>query len=126
MENIINSSNLPIIVIGTGSVGVRFIHELLHQQSNVKIKVFGGEQQQPYSRENLSQMLAGELSEDALHASSKLPSSKNLDVFLNNPITKVDREKTFVTDSEGVEHPYKKLVIAVGSSPKKLDNPTLV
>jgi len=121
MENQINNSDLPIIVIGTGSVGVRFIHELLHQQPNAKIKIFGGEEQQPYSRENLAKMLAGELSEDALHASSKLPSNKNLEVFLNNPITKIDREKTFVTDNEGVEHSYKKLVIAVGSSPRMLD-----
>ena len=120
-ENTINNSDLPIIIIGTGSVGVRFIHELRHQQPNAKIKIFGGEEQQPYSRENLSKMLAGELSEDALHASSELPSNKNLDVFLNNPITKVDRENTFVTDNEGVEHPYKKLVIAVGSSPRMLN-----
>ncbi len=115
------NNNLPIIVIGTGSVGVRFIHELLHHQPNVKIKIFGGEEQQPYSRENLSKMLAGELSEEALHASSKLPIKKNLDIFLNNPIAKIDRENTIVTDSKGIDHSYHKLIIAIGSSPKMLN-----
>ena len=121
MESKINDSKLPIIVIGTGSVGVRFICELLNLQPNIKIKVFGGEEQQPYSRENLSKMLAGELSSDEIHASSKIPDYKNVEVFLNNPITKIDRENTLVTDSKGVDHPYKKLVMVVGSSPRMLD-----
>ncbi len=116
-----NSSDLPIIVIGTGSVGVRFIHELLHLQPLAKIKIFGGEEQQPYSRENLSKMLAGDLSEDALHASGHLPTNKGLEVFLNNPISKIDRLTSMVTDSKGIEHPYNKLVIAVGSSPRMLE-----
>lgn len=121
MEKQIINSDFPIIVIGTGSVGVRFIHELLHHQPNIDIKIFGGEEQLPYSRENLSQMLAGELSEEALHETSRLPHTKNLKVFLNNPITDIDRVKRSVTDSNGIEHSYKKLVIAVGSSPRMLD-----
>jgi len=108
-------------VIGTGSVGVRFIHELHYLQPSVRLKIFGGEEQQPYSRENLSKMLADELSEDEIHASSRLPNAQNLEVFLNNPIVEIDRKNNIVTDSNGVEHPYKKLVIAVGSSPRMLD-----
>jgi len=121
LEKKIINSDLPIIVIGTGSVGVRFIHEIHYLQPRLKLKIFGGEEQQPYSRENLSKMLAGELSEDALHASSKLPNSQNLEIFLNNPIVEIDRKSKFVTDSNGTNHPYKKLVIAVGSSPRLLN-----
>ncbi|MFW5440776.1 MAG: NAD(P)/FAD-dependent oxidoreductase, partial [Methylophilaceae bacterium] len=90
-------------------------------QPSAKLKIFGGEEQQPYSRENLSKMLAGELSEDALHASSRLPNAQNIEVFLNNPIVEIDRKNNFVTDSKGDEHPYNKLVIAVGSSPRMLN-----
>jgi len=121
LEKIIINSDLPIIVIGTGSVGVRFVYEFFHLRPNDKLKIFGGEEQQPYSRENLSKMLAGELSEDALHASGKLPKSKGLETFLNNPIIEIDKKNKTVTDSEGVKHAYKKLIFAVGSSPRKLN-----
>ncbi|MEE9310298.1 MAG: FAD-dependent oxidoreductase [Cocleimonas sp.] len=120
LEREINSNDLPIIVIGTGSVGVRFVHELLHLQPSIKIKVFGGEEQQPYSRENLSKMLAGDLTEDALHAGSRLPASRGIETFLNNPITKIDKILNIATDSHGVEHHYKNLVLAVGSAPRML------
>jgi len=118
---IIISKSAPIIVIGTGSVGVRFVYEFFHLRPNDELKIFGGEEQQPYSRENLSKMLAGELSEEALHASGKLPKSKGLEVFLNNPIVEIDKKNKTVTDNEGVQHAYKKLIIAVGSSPRKLN-----
>ncbi len=121
MENQINNDNLPIIVIGTGSVGVRFVYEFFHLKPNDKLKIFGGEEQQPYSRENLSKMLAGDLSEDTLHASGKLPKSQNLTVFLNNPIVEIDKRNQIVTDKKGIEHPYKKLILAVGSTPRMLD-----
>ncbi len=111
---------MPIIVIGTGSVGVRFVYDFFHLKPNDKLKIFGGEEQQPYSRENLSEMLAGELSEETLHASGKLPKSQNLEVFLNNPIVEIDKHNQIITDNEGVKHAYKKLIIAVGSSPRML------
>ena len=110
--------NLPIIVIGTGSVGVKFVNELLFRKQGTLIKVFGGEEQQPYSRENLSRLLAGELSKDSLFSKNKLHSAKNVEVFLNNPIVEIDRDNAEVVDSEGVRHAYRKLVLAVGSSPR--------
>jgi len=117
----IDNKRLPVIVIGTGSVGVRFVNELVYKQPGALIKVFGGEEQQPYSRENLSKLLSGELSKDSLFSTSKIHSSKGVEVFLNNPIVKIDAENAVVTDSEGVQHPYKKLVLAVGSFPRMMD-----
>ena len=57
---------IPIIVIGTGSVGVNFVNELLIRQPGACVKIFGGEEQRPYSRENLSKLLAGNLSNESL------------------------------------------------------------
>lgn len=121
MKKQTDEQDLPIIVIGTGSVGVRFINELLFRQPGALIKVFGGEEQQPYSRENLSKLLSGELTKDSLYTRNKLHTSKALKVFLNNPITKIDTQNKRATDSAGVQHPYKKLVLAVGSFPRMLD-----
>ena len=117
------NKNLPIIVIGTGSVGIRFVNELLFRQPGAIIKIFGGEEQQPYSRENLSRLLSGELSKDSLYSRNKLHSSKGVEVFLNNPIVEINTKTSEVTDSLGVQHSYKKLVLAVGSSPRMMDIP---
>ena len=117
------SKKSPIIVIGSGSAGVHFVNELLYRQPGAQIKIFGGEKQQPYSRENLSKLLAGELSEDSLYSSNKIHESKGVQAFFNTPIVKIDEKNATVTDSEGKQHPYEKLILAVGSFPLMVDIP---
>ncbi|MEE9445505.1 MAG: FAD-dependent oxidoreductase [Cocleimonas sp.] len=111
----------PIIVIGTGSVGVRFVNELLFRQPGACIKVFGGEEQQPYSRENLSKLLSGEVSKESLYSRSKIHESKDVRLYINNPIVSIDANKREVFDSLGEVHSYSELVLAVGSSPRMLN-----
>ena len=120
----LNKSNkLAIIVIGSGSVGVRFVNELIYKQPGAFIKVFGGEEQQPYSRENLTKLLSGDLTEERLYSTNKIHESKNTQVFLNNPIVEVDTKNDIVIDSHGEQHAYEKLVLAVGSFPRNMDIP---
>jgi len=118
-----DNNEQPVIVIGTGSVGVRFVNELLFRQPGAKIKVFGGEEQQPYSRENLSKLLSGDVTKEVLHSRNKLHTSKNVRVFLNNPIVAIDPDNKTVTDSAGESHSYSQLVLAVGSFPRLMDIP---
>ncbi|MCK5666082.1 MAG: NAD(P)/FAD-dependent oxidoreductase, partial [Thiotrichaceae bacterium] len=110
----------PIIVIGTGSVGVKFINELVVRQPGARIKAFGGEDQLPYSREKRTKVLTGELSKDSLFINSKLHESDNVQVFLNNLIVNIDTTKSEVTDSNGDIHSYSKLVLATGSIPRTI------
>ena len=112
-----HNKKLPTIVVGAGSVGVRFVQELFHNAPSTYIKLFDGENRKPYSRENLSEFLSGKISEDDLSADSKLPDSKFLTTFFNNTIQKIDTKNYLVIDSKGVEHPYKNLVLATGSLP---------
>lgn len=113
----------PIIIIGTGSVGVRLVHQLLYLQHDIPIKIFGDEANQPYGREHLQEMLAGKYTENQIHASSKIPELDNIEVFLNNPITRIDKKNKTVTDSENNSHNFSDLVIAVGAKPKMLEVP---
>lgn len=113
--------NLPIIVIGTGSVGIKFVNELLYRQPGSIIKIFGCEEQHSYSRESLSKLLAGNITKDSLFTTNKIHTSKDVKEFLNNPIVNINTEKKEVTDSKGIQHRYKKLVIAVGSQPRLLN-----
>ncbi len=117
-----NESNKhPIIIIGTGSAGVRLVHQLLYQDPNIPIKIFGGEDQQPYSRDNLLQMLNGKFTEDQLHAATELPDVKNVEILLNNPIKCIDSKRAKVTDSLGEIHSYNKLVLAIGAQANMLE-----
>lgn len=120
MGKAIVTNKHPIIIIGTGSAGVRLVHQLLYQDPNVSIKIFGGEDQQPYSRDNLLQMLAGKFTEDQLHAATELPDIKNVEILLNNPIASIDPKRATVTDSLGEVHSYNKLILAVGAQPRTL------
>ena len=110
-------NTLPVIIIGAGSVGVRFVQELFHNNPLINIKIFSGEDKKPYSRENLSELLSGKISEQDLHSESKLPESKHIESFINNPIVNIDHENNKVVDADGIEHPYSSLVLAVGSIP---------
>lgn len=121
-KKIINEKS-PIIVIGSGSVGIRFVNELLFKQPGSYIKVFGGEERQPYSRENLVKLLAGELAPDNIYNTNKIHESKNVHVFLNNPVVEIDQENSLVIDSQGDQHTYDKLILAVGSYPRMMDIP---
>lgn len=112
-----SKKKLPTIVIGAGSVGVRFVQELFHNNPSMYIKIFGGEKKQPYARENLSRLLSGKMSEEELYIGTNLPASKHIQTFFNNPIREIDKKKSLVIDSKGVEHPYKNLVLATGSFP---------
>jgi nitrite reductase (NADH) large subunit len=123
MGKVVSSKKPPIIIIGTGSVGVRLVHQLLYLDHDVPIKIFGAEANQPYGREHLQEMLAGKFSEEQIHESSKLPQLDNVQIFLNNPITGIDPKQKTVTDSDGKEHAYSRLVLAVGAKPRILDIP---
>lgn len=117
----IGDNEASIIVIGIGSVGVKFANELVVRQPGAKIKAFGGESALPYSREKLTKELSGELTKDFPFINSKLHESDNVQIFLNNLIVKIDTEKSEVIDSNGDKHAYSKLVLATGSFPRMID-----
>lgn len=109
--------NLPIIVVGAGSVGISFVQELFHQNPSCHIKIFGEESERPYRRENLSEFLSGRITRDDLRKGKGLPDSKHIQTYFSCSVSKIDAEKSLVIDSLGVEHPYHKLVLATGANP---------
>src|SRR5689334_373116 len=52
----------PIVVIGSGPVGMRAVHELSRRTSQRHIVWYGAEGGDPYNRVQLSALLAGEAS----------------------------------------------------------------
>ncbi|EWH12161.1 NAD(FAD)-dependent dehydrogenase [Catenovulum agarivorans DS-2] len=109
----------PIIVIGTGPVGLRFVAELRKHQPSVEIKLFGNEPWTPYNRVKLSSLLAKDANWDELKSIEwqKITQDKNVRTYLNCPIDLIDPANQTVLDANGEQHSYSELIMAVGSRP---------
>lgn len=110
-------SDRPLVVVGTGPVGVRFTREFLRLRPGAAVVVYGAEPWAPYNRVKLSHYLSGELDDDELASSSSLPDQPGLVTRYNQPIAAIDRKRRWVIDQQGNRQPYSALVLATGSRP---------
>jgi nitrite reductase (NADH) large subunit len=115
-ETIPTNDELPVIVIGTGPVGIHFIKTVRSCLCDCPIVVFGNEPWEPYNRVKLSSFFAGQLNWDELLISQRLPHTEQIVEHHNCAIVEIDPGKKVVVDELDRVHPYKKLIIATGSS----------
>jgi nitrite reductase (NADH) large subunit len=113
----------PIVVVGTGPVGVRAAQELARRAPGLQVVIYGNEPVLPYNRVRLSSLLAGEMGLSALAAGQDLPPGPAVTVRLNCAVTVIDRERRAVRDAAGRWQPYAKLILATGSRPVIPDIP---
>jgi nitrite reductase (NADH) large subunit len=107
----------PVVVVGTGPVGVRVAQELARRAPGLQVVVYGNEPVLPYNRVRLSSLLAGEMGFAALLAGQHLPPGPAVSVRLNCAVTAIDRKRRAVRDAAGRWQPYSKLILATGSRP---------
>ena len=105
----------PIIVVGTGPVGIHTAQELLRHKPQQAVTIFGAEPWAPYNRVKLSSLLAGDISTVDIHNELIVPEQSHVVQHHNCAIVSIDRENKTVMDSTGQIHVYHKLVLAVGS-----------
>jgi nitrite reductase (NADH) large subunit len=105
-----------VIVIGSGPVGMRFIAQFLRVNTEATIAVFGDEPWMPYNRVNLTALLTGVIHEEKMYVNVDATKNDKVTCYYNNRITQIDRHARVVTDSAGMRHAYKTLVLATGSS----------
>ena len=113
----------PIVVVGTGPVGVRVAQELTRIAPAQPVVVYGNEPSIPYNRVRLSSLLAGEMNLNALLAGQDLPAGPHVTARLNCGVTAIDRERRAVIDAAGRAQPFWRLVLATGSRPLVPDIP---
>lgn len=109
----------PVIVIGTGPVGIRFVKELLKADPLQSIIIFGNEPWQPYNRVKLSALLAADIQIDQIdnHEWQTISQHPNVTAHHNCHIKSINRDEKVIVDEFGKRYLYSNLVLAVGSRP---------
>jgi nitrite reductase (NADH) large subunit len=103
----------PIVVIGSGPVGVRTVQELLRRRPREPVVLYGAEAVEPYNRARLSSFLAGDLSWESLR--TDLPACPASQRRYGYAVVSADRHQRTVLDASGCVQPYSKIVFATGS-----------
>lgn len=108
-----------LILIGNGMAGVRFLENLLQQDScPYDITVFGSEQHGGYNRILLSPLLSGEQTlEDIVTHTYDWYEQNQINFISGKTIVAIDRKKKQIGDNDNNLYDYDKLVIATGSVP---------
>ncbi len=106
------------IIIGGGMTGDSAVKGIRDFDSEGTIAMFSMEKNPPYARPPLTKGLWKK--EETLESIDLETKNKGVDLFLEKEITKIDKEKKRVVDSNGNEYSFEKLLIATGGTPKKL------
>ncbi len=115
-----------VLIVGNGPVGMKAAELLLAKNDSCEVIVFGDETGRPYNRVQLSQYLAGEVSEKEL-VNSLSEKTHRLTECLGRKIVSINKELRYVTDDLGNQIQYSKLILATGSYPviPQIDNVNL-
>ncbi len=106
----------PVIVVGAGPVGLRCVEELLRQNLQRPIWIFGEERWDPYNRVKLSSLLAGEVNLQDINMSLPAQALSQVVQIRECQVTTLDPAAKTIFDQFGRCHRYHKLVLALGSS----------
>lgn len=107
---------LPVVVVGSGPVGVRFVQELHKISPQTNIVLYGNEPWKPYNRVLLSSFLAGESSWEHLSVGLEVPDVPQIKQVINCSVLEVDPDKKTILDANNNTQVYSQLVLATGST----------
>ena len=114
-----------LVVVGNGMAGCRAIEEVLARDPDrYEIAVFGAEPRVNYNRIMLSPVLAGEKRfEDIVLNDEAWYRDNRITLHAGRAAAGIDRDRKVVLAEGGLEAPYDRLILAVGSDPVRLPLP---
>ncbi len=112
----------PVVVIGGGPVGVRFVQELRRRAPAQPVVLYDNEPFAPYNRVQLTAFLAGEISVEQLATGDSLAGGPT-ELRLHCGVVDINAANKKVIDARGRETTYSTLVLATGSRPRVPDIP---
>lgn len=106
-----------LVVVGNGMAGVSCVEQILKQNHNFEITIFGDETHVNYNRILLSLVLAGEKSPDEIVINDiNWYQANGIRTRLGMKIVEIRRDQQVVIDENGGATKYDKLILATGSS----------
>lgn len=114
-----------LVLIGNGMAGVRCIEEILREAPELfEITIFGSEPHLNYNRIQLSAVLQGSTTFDAITINDQnWYNEHNIELYTGETVIKIDsKNQVLLTDKSRVL-PYDRLIIATGSVPFMLPVP---
>ncbi len=112
------------VIVGAGLAGATAAEELRNEGFTGEIVLVGIEQHEPYIRPPLSKdYLAGNETEIAWVKPHEWYAEQNITLRLGTPVTAIDRAAHTVILDGGEALHYDKLLIATGSSPRRIVMP---
>ncbi len=115
----------PLVIIGNGMATMRLVEELSQRAlGRYAIAVIGEEPRLAYNRVLLSSVLAGEVSRaDVELKSAQWWRAHGVTLMYGQRATAIDSDMRRVRLANGATLPFKKLVLATGSKPIRLNVP---
>lgn len=114
---------LGLVVVGGGVAGLRVVQTVRQEGYSGPVTLLGAEPWLPYDRPPLSkQVLTGDMALDATdyHPAAYFSDDLGVDILLGLTATGIDQERRRLLLAGGEELPYRALVVATGSRPRRL------
>jgi nitrite reductase (NADH) large subunit len=112
-----------IVVIGNGMVGYKFCEKMISKSKDFNITIFGEEPRRAYDRVHLSEYFNGKSADDLALSAASWYEENGITLFLEDPVTEIDRANKIVHSLNGLRLRYDYLVMATGSAPFVPDIP---
>ncbi|MEV0651145.1 FAD-dependent oxidoreductase [Phytomonospora sp. NPDC050363] len=114
-----------VVIVGAGLAGAKAAQTLREEGLTGRIVLIGAETRRPYERPPLSKgFLKGETPEDEIYVHAEdWYSANDVELLLARPVTGIDRAGHRVELADGEHIGYRKLLLATGASPRRLDVP---
>ena len=119
------AANEALVIAGAGLAGAKAAETLRAEGFDGPVVLIGEENELPYERPPLSKdYLMGKAERDSIYVHPRdWYREHDVDLRLGAAVTGIDRERHEVTLADGSRVGYGKLLLATGSSPRRLQVP---
>ncbi len=120
-----SSTEQTFVIVGAGLAGATAAEALREQRFTGRIVMLGAESEPPYNRPPLSKdYLQGKSEKDKIYVHPEgWYADHDVDLRLDTPVTSIDLDAHQASTQNGERVGYDKLLLATGSSPRRLDIP---
>jgi 3-phenylpropionate/trans-cinnamate dioxygenase ferredoxin reductase subunit len=119
------TANEAFVIAGASLAGAKAAETLRGEGFDGPVVLIGDENELPYERPPLSKdYLMGKAERDSIYVHPRdWYREHNVDLRLGAAVTSIDRERHEITLADGSRVGYRKLLLATGSSPRRLQVP---